>query len=303
MRLEGVEGVQVYVFGPPEDISYLKISAPTKDAKTYGLTAEAGEDSFIAALSSEGDDDSAYSGMKDLTYPFEKNDRIEASRVEESDFADFFDQHYGLQARPADAWRRIDADWLDVTSELALNLDSNTNNTSLVLAFEIGEPGQGKVLLFAADAQVGNWLSWQNLEWPLGPAGQSQRTVSAHDLLERTILYKVGHHGSHNATLSELGLGLMNSPDLIALLPVDSQKAHDKGWDDMPFRPLLDTLNEKTRGRILRIDAQSEPLRPLSSHLSEAEWQAFLNSMTPLEQIPNLGPKKLYLEIKLGLGA
>jgi uncharacterized protein YfiM (DUF2279 family) len=36
------------------------------------------------------------------------------------------------------------------------------DNTSLVLAIELAD---GDVLLFAADAQVGNWLSWQDLTW------------------------------------------------------------------------------------------------------------------------------------------
>jgi len=48
----------------------------------------------------------------------------------------------------------------NLTSELALNLDSDTNNTSLVLAFRAGRAGQRQGAAVAADAQVGNWLSW-----------------------------------------------------------------------------------------------------------------------------------------------
>ena len=74
-------------------------------------------------------------------------------------------------------------------------MNDHTNNSSLVLAFEIGKGG--KVLLFAADAQRGNWLSWSRR------TGQRRRrTMTAKDLLSRTVLYKVGHHGSHNATLN-----------------------------------------------------------------------------------------------------
>jgi hypothetical protein len=47
---------------------------------------------------------------------------------------------------------------LGLAGRLALQLDSDTNNTSLVLAFELGK--SGRVLLFPGDAQVGNWLSW-----------------------------------------------------------------------------------------------------------------------------------------------
>src|SRR5687768_2131673 len=61
------------------------------------------------------------------------------------------------------AWRRIDDDWLDSAGEFALQLDSYTNNTSLAMAIEL--KGTGKVLLFVADAQAGNWISWAGLSW------------------------------------------------------------------------------------------------------------------------------------------
>jgi hypothetical protein len=69
-------------------------------------------------------------------------------------------------------------------------LDSSTNNTSLVLAIELRE--SGKVLLFAADAQVGNWLAWQDLQFADG----KEVAVTNADLLARTVFHKVGHHGS-----------------------------------------------------------------------------------------------------------
>ena len=37
-------------------------------------------------------------------------------------------------------------------------MGNDTNNSSLVLAFELGKGG--KVLLFTGDAQRGNWASW-----------------------------------------------------------------------------------------------------------------------------------------------
>ena len=60
-------------------------------------------------------------------------------------------------APTAQDWRRIDGDWAAGAAAFALQLDSDTNNTSLALAFEL--PG-GRVLLFPGDAQVGNWESW-----------------------------------------------------------------------------------------------------------------------------------------------
>lgn len=73
--------------------------------------------------------------------------------------------------------------------ELVRRMDDYMNNTSLVLLFEVGETA----LLFPGDAQIENW------EYLLDHAPETERA----DLLGRlrnVTLYKVGHHGSLNAT-------------------------------------------------------------------------------------------------------
>ncbi len=147
-----------------------------------------------------------------------------------------------------DAWRRIDHDWLGVSADLAIQLDKRTNNSSLVLAFEFVDTK--RVLLFVGDAQVGNWLSWKDLRWTM------DGTVSAHDLLARTVFYKVGHHGSHNATLKQNGLELMTCPDLSAFIPTNAVDAKKVGWGEMPFEPLLDDLKRE------RMPASFAPTTP-----------------------------------------
>lgn len=62
-------------------------------------------------------------------------------------------------------------------------LDKAMNNTSVILLFEAG----GKKLLFPGDAQIENW------EYALN-------NKEAVELLKDVSLYKVGHHGSRNAT-------------------------------------------------------------------------------------------------------
>ena len=47
---------------------------------------------------------------------------------------------------PKQAWRRIDDDWLSAFGQLALDLDNDTNNTSLVLAFEFAEDARRPAL-------------------------------------------------------------------------------------------------------------------------------------------------------------
>jgi hypothetical protein len=143
------------------------------------------------------------------------------------------------------SWRRIDHDWLGVSADLAIQLDYRTNNSSLVLAFEFLDTK--RVMLFVGDAQVGNWLSWKNVSW-----ANDDTTVS--DLLARTIFYKVGHHGSRNATLKQRGLELMTSPDLSAFIPTNEKDALKVKWGEMPSRPILEDLEKRTSQRVIRAD-------------------------------------------------
>lgn len=173
----------------------------------------------------------------------------------------------------APEWRRIGEDWAEPAGAFALQLDSKTNNTSLAFALEVGPPGKGKVLLFPGDAQIGNWLSWfgpvkvQGADEPVGKVLSwtvGGRTITAEDLLRRTVLYKVGHHGSHNATLrtrdgKPSGLQFMGGAEgdksLVALIPVDEYVARNKaGYGDMPLPNIVGDLLTRTEGRVARND-------------------------------------------------
>jgi beta-lactamase superfamily II metal-dependent hydrolase len=80
--------------------------------------------------------------------------------------------------------RRIQADQM---LEIVRDLDNVMNNTSVILLFEIG----GQKLLFPGDAQIENWsYALQKEKW--------------RELLKDVNLYKVGHHGSLNATPKRL---------------------------------------------------------------------------------------------------
>jgi beta-lactamase superfamily II metal-dependent hydrolase len=69
------------------------------------------------------------------------------------------------------------------TSSIAAALDDAVNGTSLMLILEI----KGKYFLFSGDAQWGTWDA-------------ALRNAKSKDLLKRVCFYKIGHHGSHNAT-------------------------------------------------------------------------------------------------------
>jgi len=285
LQIAGITGMRIYVLGPPRDVELIKKDLPSKrDPETYGMALAGGlEEAFLAAAlacekEAQGRSVDDEQGIL-RSQPFDENFQISPERAEKDDF--FRRVYYELdgQTPPREAWRRIDNDWLGASEQLALQLDSDTNNTSLVLAVELIE--SGKVLLFAADAQVGNWVSWQDLSWRVRDENGNTTDVTAADLLRRVVLYKVGHHGSHNATLREKGLELMTSPELTAMIPVDRKMAQKKGWQRMPFTPLLTRLAEKTGGRILRSDEELDK--------GESEWKK--SSVEVVE-----GPEGLYFD-------
>lgn len=239
--------VRFYVLGPPEDEKMLrKINPSARNKETYGL-ALGGFKMFM---------DGAGTALaeKDNGRPFDQQFEIPFSYAQTAPELGFFRERYWQPENAApDDWRRIDGDWLGGASEMALQLDSLTNNTSLVIAIELAPDGD--VLLFAADAQVGNWLSWQNLSWTI-----DGKTVTGPDLLKRAILYKVGHHGSHNATLKEQGLEQMKALR-VAMIPVDHAMAVKKRWGKMPLDDLVDALKKQAKGVVLRGD-EPKPSTP-----------------------------------------
>jgi beta-lactamase superfamily II metal-dependent hydrolase len=246
-------GVSVRVLGPPKDQKALKKMDGAIGTDMYGMAMRRDELGFAAAVGVSLDNT-----VKEWL-PFDPGLQWKDERL----WLGGFDPSFAAQYRDND-WRRVDTEWLNSASDLALQLDNAVNNTSLVLAFEFGDGGD--VLLFVGDAQVGNWLSW---------AGESE------DLLKRTIFYKVGHHGSHNATLKARGLEAMTHKDLVAAIPVDEVFAKGKRpipWM-MPADKLYETLEEKTKGRILRVDKDFPKVGDRPNALGPSEWKQFVNSV------------------------
>ena len=71
--------------------------------------------------------------------------------------------------------------------QIVRDLDTAMNNTSVILLFEVG----GTKLLFPGDAQIENW-------------SYALQQPQFQDLLKDVLVYKVGHHGSLNATPKSL---------------------------------------------------------------------------------------------------
>jgi hypothetical protein len=125
---------------------------------------------------------------------------------------------------------------LDLDDALAATLDKALNGTSLMLIFQIGE----KTLLFPGDSQWGTWRL--ALESP-----------ELRKLLRATNYYKVGHHGSHNATPVEFVEQLLHD-DLWAMVSTHEMPK----WPDIPKKELLKKLTIKSGGKIVRSDQPQE---------------------------------------------
>jgi beta-lactamase superfamily II metal-dependent hydrolase len=231
--------VNVYTFGPPRDETKLKrVRDSTKNPETFGVALAAYREQLAPVLQAEAPES-----------PFGTLYAIPMHVAQDMPF--FKAQYWGR-----DRWRRIDTAWLGDTSQLALQLDNATNNTCLVLAVELGDGGD--VLLFAGDAQLGNWQSWDELSWTVG-----QRTVTAQGLLGRTILYKVGHHGSSNATRRS-NLDMMKGLK-VAMVSVDTHIAELRNWLRLPSQDLIDQLDKQTNGGLVQADKVA-PASLLTNH-------------------------------------
>lgn len=296
LGLPGVKDVRVFALGPPRLVSALADDDP-EDERAYPRLAfsEASLGSYFAAAATAGP---AASGLS----PFAPRFRVSKANAsfDPTDGA-FFARHYGYfvddkpafnllrhESRPklppnevpGDApWRRIEADWLLAADQLAIDVANYHNNTSLVLAFELGKGG--KVLLFVADAQAGNWYSWTDGSWTDGDGD----TITARDLLARTVLYKVGHHGSHNATIH----GTRDDPwPNLQWMATRSEHAREftamitavwdwaktrQGWIH-PLPSIKEALLEKASGRVFQTDTAFDAME-MPDGTSEADWQKF----------------------------
>lgn len=120
-------------------------------------------------------------------------------------------------------------------------MDSFLNNQSLVVLFTIA----GKKLLFVGDAQAGNWEYWMY-------GGTPQKAPSIDDIAAegKTILgaldfYKVGHHGSTNAT-PITAVDTMAGDFVSMCSTQENTFGSRKNASEVPRDPLLAALGKKS---------------------------------------------------------
>jgi hypothetical protein len=120
--------------------------------------------------------------------------------------------------------------------ELVRIVDDALNNTSVILLFTIGKTK----LLFPGDAQIENW------EYALKVTKDKTKNLAA---LKDVSVYKVGHHGSLNATpktlwknFSRKGKGLRT---LLSTKP--GKFGHAQSGTEVPRAPLVKELKKNSK--------------------------------------------------------
>lgn len=207
--------VKVHVLGPPTLQQSNSIKRYAKASPDYWLRAQQ-----MVAL---GETDAVADAKQSMLFPYlKRSDTFRKSK---------------LPTEMRWVAERVDSAEASQMLGIVTALDSAMNNTSVVLLLEAG----GKKLLFPGDAQLENWS--YALQSELAP------------LLDDVDLYKVGHHGSLNATPKAMWnrfkkRGAETRPD--RLRSVMSTMAGKHGGKngaptEVPRVPLVDALKAESK--------------------------------------------------------
>ena len=162
-------GVKIHVLGPPNLNQHAKIrTQKSKDENEFWMLHGAAGD-FWKLQAASGDLCSSLTTGNGRLFP------------DADVFQDFLPSHNRWFVRQLRSLRG------EQLLGLVRILDRAMNNTSVILLFEFGD----KKLLFPGDAQIENW------EFALNDPKTAE-------LLKDVCVYKVGHHGSRNATPKSL---------------------------------------------------------------------------------------------------
>lgn len=282
--IEGLDGVRIFVLGPPTRIRRVEEESG-EEGESYRHNKELDPEEFTL--------NELRSHLEDSDY-FVRTMNFDGSVSRETSLVPFTPDTFASKSKlknspyeKADAaWRRIDHEWLQSSANLALRMNSLTNNLSLVLAIQFEK--SGKVMLFPGDAEFGSWESWHKIDWsePL-----PNEDITTEDLLNQVVFYKVAHHLSHNGTAQSIGLEMMNHPDLVAMATLN-YKVISNGWKStMPNRAILKALLERTQGRTIFQNTEDlyfdfdkefplvDKIEEYQQQMSPAARNRFLNSI------------------------
>jgi hypothetical protein len=137
---------------------------------------------------------------------------------------------------------RLDHQQLASLMRIVRAMDDQLNNTSLIFLLSVDAGGGTKRMLFGGDAQIENW------EYALKLADATTNCA----LLREVDLYKVGHHGSRNATPRTL-FNLWTEPaslthPMTAMMSTRAGVHGDSPETAVPRETLLSALRDRTAG-------------------------------------------------------
>jgi hypothetical protein len=183
------DNVRYYAAGDepelPNELKELKatiLGPPPEKAKAFLalMDLKKGVGQYLDSMT-DGDDGPS------TIQPFAKEWVVESTRYPQQDAIDY-----------ATIMERVNNAQPDMLATASAKIENFLNNQSLVVLFEFDD----KKLLFAGDAQGGNWEYWlYKTEGPLkDPTDAGEIIETSKELLQTIDFYKVGHHGSTNAT-------------------------------------------------------------------------------------------------------
>jgi beta-lactamase superfamily II metal-dependent hydrolase len=229
-------GLKATILGPPpaQDIDFLRLMDLKKGVGQYLAAATGGR-------------------KKGKLMPFGPEFVVKASTYPTTAFREWAPRTRGVLP---DMTRRYDealeaavgAATPEALLTAAKKLDSMLNNQSLVVLFE----WQGKTLLFAGDAQGGNWEYWLfGSDTPDRDPTRLALSSEGQSILGSIDFYKVGHHGSTNAT--PIAAVEAMGHDFAAMCSVEADTfGKVENQSEVPRAQLLTALQKK--GALVRSD-------------------------------------------------
>jgi beta-lactamase superfamily II metal-dependent hydrolase len=142
--------------------------------------------------------------------------------------------------------------------DAAVALDAAVNGTSLMIVLDVG----GTRFLFPGDAQWGTWNA-------------AMKDPASADLLRRVRFYKVGHHGSENATPRQFVEKLLSDRPWAMVSTIERSQ-----WKNVPKPALLDALRQQKHAILVRSD--EDEAAPAVPKVFEIEHGVVVEARVPL---------------------
>jgi len=217
-----IPDVTVHILGPSRDPDQLKLMNPPMSARWLAIQQ---------ALEDESANESA--GGQALGKPLFNN--IYGVTEDEAD------NEIGIELVSTLPTLKLLAltDDADEILAAASILERSVNNTSIYFVLDV----DGTRLVFVGDSQQGAW------EHVL-------QNPKARALVSDPAFYKIGHHGSHNATPRDYVTTTIGNHGTYAMLPYGKVEL----WGDIPNVNLLAAL-ANTNAHVIRADAPVEDAR------------------------------------------